>query len=116
MTIPITERRKNARLTCFSEIISEALDSQVAKPRLRNISTGGAFIESAITLPTATTIPLKIKLKSQEIEVQGEVCHQQAGVGMGVKFHSISEAQKQIIENYIWENSVALLQQLGDEE
>lgn len=115
MTNQIIERRKYARLTCFSEIICESLNSPFATPRLRNISADGAFIESAVTLPVETSIQIRIKLKSQEIQVQCEVCHQQEGIGMGVKFCGISAEQKQIIENYIWEHSVALLQSLGDE-
>lgn len=96
---PDYERRVGARIPGHEATV-ELLDF---RPRLRDISHTGAFIEDPRPLPRGHTIRLLIRLgpDSQAITVWGMIRRVEEGKGMGVEFVQVSPDDRAALESFL---------------
>jgi CheY-like chemotaxis protein len=67
-----------------------------------NISMGGLFLDTFSNIPVGTLLHLRLKLHPGcEIETIGEVCYNNKGVGVGVKFLAIDNETAQMLQDTV---------------
>jgi len=59
--------------------------------RVRDLSTGGLFVETAEVLAMGTAIRLDFLVQEGQIRAEAAVRHVKAGSGMGLKFTALAE-------------------------
>ena len=98
----VPERRRYPRIplcvtaSCF-------LSSGTLTLHTKNISTGGMLLEPCEQLARCQQIELEFSLPghSTPIRICATVQHQMLGLGVGVKFQSLSEANRRAILSYL---------------
>ncbi len=98
---PDHERRCGPRVPAH-EVAVELLDF---RPRLRDISQTGAFIEDPRPLPRGRTLRLLIRLgpDSRAITVWGMIRRVEEGKGMGLEFVQISPDDRAALRTFLQE-------------
>ncbi|MCI0404390.1 MAG: PilZ domain-containing protein [Acidobacteria bacterium] len=73
------------------------------RPRIRDISQGGLFIEDLRPLPAGRMLRLLLRLNpdSRAITVWGMVRRVEEGKGMGVEFVQISPADRALVRDFL---------------
>ena len=96
---PEYERRVGSRIPAH-EVAVELVDF---RPRLRDISQTGAFIEDPRTLPCGRTLRLLIRLgaDSRAITVWAMIRRVEEGKGMGVEFVQISPNDRAALQAFL---------------
>ncbi len=97
------DRRSGPRVAAHEAVV-ELLDF---RPRLRNLSQGGVFIEDPRPLPAGRMLRLLIRLnpQSRAIAVWGMVRRVEEGKGMGIEFLEISAADRATLRSFLREQS-----------
>lgn len=93
------DRRSGPRVAAHEAVV-ELLDF---RPRLRNLSQGGVFIEDPRPLPAGRMLRLLIRLTPQTraISVWGMVRRVEEGKGMGIEFVQISPADRALLRDFL---------------
>lgn len=93
------ERRCGRRVAAHEAAV-ELLDF---RPRLRDISQTGAFIEDPRPLPVGRILRLLIRLEpdSRAITVWGMIRRVEVGKGMGVEFVQIGAADRATLRGFL---------------
>jgi len=75
------------------------------RPRVRDLSQGGAFIEDPRPLPAGRMLRLLLRLdpEARAITVWGMVRRVEEGKGMGVEFVQISPDDRATLRNFLHE-------------
>jgi PilZ domain len=98
---PIKTGRKQERTVVSLEVVFEG-SSGKRQARISDLSLGGCFVDSIVTIRAGEMISLKIKdLEDVWYELRGEVVYIFEGCGFGVRFLSLTENDKIIIEHII---------------
>jgi len=97
------DRRCGPRLPAHEAAV-ELLDF---RPRLRDISQTGAFIEDPRPLPAGRILRLLIRLSpdSRAITVWGMIRRVEEGKGMGVEFVQISPGDRAFLRDSLWKQA-----------
>jgi len=70
--------------------------------RISDLSLGGCFVDSIVNIGTKEKIVLKIKdLDGVWFELTGEIVYVYKGCGFGVKFLSLTEKTRILLEHLI---------------
>jgi hypothetical protein len=97
--------RKQERTTVSVNIILE-WSSGKREARISDISLSGCFIECMTPINKGEVVSFKIKISEKEwIDLSGEIVTVFAGLGFGVRFISLSENDKSVIEHLILMNN-----------
>jgi hypothetical protein len=73
-------------------------------PRISDLSTTGAFIDSITNLPVGSRIKLTFPLAGHQVSAVAEVAHAMPQFGMGVRFVELSEEDRLAIGAFVREN------------
>jgi len=93
--------RKQERTHVSLEISLEGASGK-RQARVSDLSLGGCFIDSIFNMPSGEKLLLRIKISDGEwLEIFGEVVYVFHGTGFGVRFTSISEKDKIVLEHLI---------------
>ena len=97
------DKRASKRVSypCEVECSGVGMGMSPLNPRISDLSVTGAFVDSVVTLPTATRIRLKFSLPSLVVNCVGEVVHEMPQFGMGVRFLELTPEQKIAIEEIV---------------
>jgi hypothetical protein len=95
------EKRSAPRVSYPCEVDCLGPGETALHLRIADVSQTGAFVDALTTLPTGTPLRLRFRLGSQVVTLDGVVCHEMRGVGMGVRFQNLSEAQVQDLERFV---------------
>jgi hypothetical protein len=96
------ERRLATRYTCAAQVeITTADSANVVNGRLREMSLVGCFIHTAAEFPHRAAINLSFRPFGMQITCGAQVRHIEQGVGFGVKFTSLTEAERAKLETAI---------------
>ena len=88
------EKRKHGRASLVMEASWEGSGTRSAA-RTVDISVTGCFIDTPALVAVGDTLNLKLKPHDGEfISVQGMVMYQQPGLGFGLRFTKISDADR----------------------
>ena len=64
----------------------------------KDISLGGLYMNTRTEIPVGETLTLRIPLGGQHVVIKADVIYSNAGHGVGVKFHELPEAVREIME------------------
>ena len=97
--------RKQERTPVSLKIILE-WSAGKREARISDLSMGGCFIDCLTPISAGETVSFKIKIDEGEfLELYGEIAYVFRGVGFGVRFLSLSENDRSIIEYLILMNN-----------
>lgn len=95
------ERRRNQRQKVLLEATWETLSTR-HEARIDDVSLSGCFVNTYWPVTVGEHIELKILRRSGEwLSVNGYVATYQHGVGFGLAFTELSEANKRALEDMI---------------
>jgi hypothetical protein len=70
-------------------------------PRISDLSTTGAFIDSMTHIPVGSKVKLTFNVGGREIKAIAEVAHAMPQFGMGVRFVELSEEDRLAIGAFV---------------
>jgi hypothetical protein len=70
-------------------------------PKISDLSTTGAFIDSMTHLPVGTRLKLSFRLTGHQVNAVAEVAHAMPQFGMGVRFVELSEEDRMAIAAFV---------------
>ena len=93
------EKRGAKRISYRSEVVCSTTSNTPLDPRISDLSTTGAFIDSMGGIPAGSRMFLRFPLPSGDVvSVEAEVVHSMAHFGMGVRFLDLDDAARRAIE------------------
>jgi c-di-GMP-binding flagellar brake protein YcgR len=96
------EKRGAKRISYRSEVVCSTTGNSPLDPRISDLSSTGAFIDSMNGLPAGSRLYLKFPLPSGDVvSVEAEVVHSMEHFGMGVRFLDLDEATRRAIEAFV---------------
>ena len=97
------EHRRSPRIAhaCDVECTGVGMGVSPLNPRISDISTTGAFIDSMTVIPVGTQVKLTFQLAGREIRAVAEVAHAMPQFGMGVRFVELSEEDRLAIAAFV---------------
>lgn len=76
-------------------------DGAVYYQRATNLSLGGLFLDRTLPHPAGTRMTLCMKLAGDDMRFEAEVVDAPRELGMGVRFLSITDAQRASLARYL---------------
>ena len=112
--MPSIDRRSDERVDYLCEVKIEGADDRPFTTRMNDISVGGAFINSIISLRVGAMLKLSFRVRSAEITAMAEVRYSMPRVGMGIRFVDLSSEHVAAIAGVVGEIShTALCQEVA---
>jgi hypothetical protein len=96
-----SERRQSKRATFYTEACLEDLAAGRGDVRLADLSVEGAFVDTREVLTAGATALLRFTLCGREVSVVAEVCYSIHGIGMGVVFLDLSDADRVLVDQFV---------------
>jgi hypothetical protein len=90
--------RKHERSTFLTEILLESASGR-REARISDVSEGGCFVDTIMTVRTGEEV--SIISKSGSFTVKGKVAYVMDGFGFGVEFIDLSEESQQAINKIL---------------
>lgn len=99
----MNELRRAQRVPYPSEVecTGVGIGTSPLNPRISDLSTTGAFIDSMTHLPVGSKVKLTFQVAGREINAVAEVAHAMPQFGMGVKFVDLSDEDRLAIAAYV---------------
>jgi len=88
----LVERRSHPRFRCQNKVELHMEGGAAYWGTAADLSLGGCYIEMPIPLNAGTKLQMGIWIDQAKVMVEGEVAHRTAGLGIGVHFKTISDA------------------------
>jgi PilZ domain len=99
------EKRGARRIPYRTEVDVSTTGNSPLDPRISDLSTSGAFIDSMNGLPAGSRLYLRFPLPSGEVvSVEAEVVHSMPHFGMGVRFLDLADGSLRAIEALVAAN------------
>jgi len=97
------DRRETPRVPFICEVECAEVRSgtRMSNPRLSDISTTGAFVESMATFDLGMNVNLKFTVPSLQVSVVAEVVNVIPNMGMGLQFRDLTPAQEVAIQEVV---------------
>jgi uncharacterized protein (TIGR02266 family) len=101
----MNDRRKHSRLSISVEI-DFGSENNFYSAQTRDISVGGLFIETDVTLAIGTRLRVDLKFLQKQLQAEGEVTWVLVGdgnqtTGVGVRFIDLPDSAKKNIEAFM---------------
>jgi Tfp pilus assembly protein PilZ len=89
--------RKHERSTFLTEILLESSSGR-REARISDVSEGGCFVDTIVTVRAGEEVSLSGTLNSgEQLKVKGKVAYVLDGFGFGIEFTDITEESQQAI-------------------
>lgn len=95
-----SERRSARRVAFGCEVECEGPQPDPVRPQIRDLSSTGAFIESATPVTEGTRLVLRFQLPGGEVMLAAEVARR-APNGVGVRFVDVSEQDQRLVDDAV---------------
>ena len=96
--------RNQARTPVSLNIILEGASGK-RQARISDISLGGCFIDCVTPINQGETVSFQVKIADDQwLALTGEVVYLFSGVGIGVRFDSLTEDARSLLEHLILMN------------
>jgi hypothetical protein len=93
--------RKHERVTLSLEAISES-SSGKREARVSDLSMGGCYVDSIVTVPVGETVIVSIRMPTGEwMRLSGDVTYCFPGIGFGLRFHELMDHDRSLLERVI---------------
>ncbi len=100
--VPVPERRKHPRYMCALPVeIRQPGVSFPSQGQTTDISVGGCYISSRFNMAVGTTVDLKVWVGDVGIKTQAVVRTFDPGVGNGMAFVGMTEADQKLLGDYL---------------
>jgi len=90
-------KRKHKRVRYHANVI---LNNSITAKGI-DISEGGVYVYTGRSFPIGSIVNIILPLDSNKISARAKVMHDQAGIGMGLKFIDLTDSQKVILKKFI---------------
>jgi hypothetical protein len=107
------DRRSDERVDYLCEVQCKGADDKPFTTRMNDISVGGAFIDSMISLRVGSMLKLIFRVRAAEITAMAEVRYSMPRIGMGIRFVDLSPEHGAAIASVVGEISHTALSQTG---
>jgi hypothetical protein len=87
-----SERRKHSRFRCQNPIEIHVHNGASFWGTVADLSLDGCYVEMPLPLEPGTKLKVGIWIEQAKACAEGEVAHRTPGMGIGIKFNQISEA------------------------
>lgn len=87
----LVERRAHPRFRCQNKVELHIEGGPSYWGTVADLSLGGCYIEMPIPLNAGTKLKMGIWIEQSKVLMDGEVAHRTPGLGIGVRFKSISD-------------------------
>jgi len=95
------ENREAERKPFLAEVILEFASGK-RQVRVSDISAGGCYIESIISVQVGDQLQFElVRPGGEHLPFTGEIAYHFEGMGFGVKFTNLTDEQKKFLENII---------------
>ncbi|MBI3811238.1 MAG: PilZ domain-containing protein [Nitrospirae bacterium] len=95
-----SERRTQKRVPFIKEV--DVAD--VGMRRCLDLSIGGMYLETVVSLPAGSSVHLRFKLEDTDehpMEVEARVLYSQESIGVGLSFINLSKENQEKIRKFI---------------
>jgi hypothetical protein len=97
----LVERRAHPRFRCQNKIEIHIVGGASYWGTVSDLCLGGCYIEMPIPLQPGTKLKLALWIDQSKIAVDGEVAHRTPGLGIGIRFRSVSDQDLDSIRRYL---------------
>ena len=91
------ERRHDERFPFIADVV---LDGS-RRCAISDISEGGIYISAIQAFEEGAIMDVTIPFRGEEVKVKGQVRHSQQGIGVGIMFVDLDDAQKKKISEMV---------------
>ena len=99
-TLP-EERRQSDRSRLIVDVFFDGKDA-TGVASTQDIGVGGLYMNTQIDLPEGALLLMRIPLgEDSQVVVNGEVVYRNPGRGVGVRFHGLSAADRDLLESEV---------------
>lgn len=91
------ERRHFDRSRLIVDVHFDGADS-TGVAGTKDISLGGLYMNTKAEIPVGATLALRLPMGSEHVVVKAEVVYRNPGHGVGVRFHSLSDHARALME------------------
>ena len=95
------ERRKHPRFRCQNSVEIHVEGGPSYWGNVADLSVGGCYIETPIPLDPGTKLSVAIWIEQSKVIAQGTVVHRTPGLGIGVRFQQLSNADQGVIGMFL---------------
>jgi len=95
------ERRQNRRFEALLPVELRCEQAVPVRAETSDVSLSGCHVNTLFPAPIDTVMTLVIWLRDQKLTVQGKVCTSVMGVGCGIEFVDLSEADSKQLAEYL---------------
>jgi hypothetical protein len=97
----LVERRKHPRFRCQNSVEIHVEGGPSYWGNVADLSLGGCYVETPIPLNPGTKLSVAIWIEQSKVIVQGTVVHRTPGLGIGILFHQLSDADQGIVGSFL---------------
>ena len=91
------ERRQHDRARLIVDVHFEGGDA-TGVASTQDISVGGLYMSTQSAIPVGSTLTLRIPVGGGHVVVKGDVVYTNPNRGVGVRFHRLGDAARQLLE------------------
>jgi hypothetical protein len=96
-SLPRDERRVHDRSRLIVDLFFNGADA-TGVASTQDIGLGGLYMNTQVALPEGSLLTLRIPVGEEQIVVNAEVVYVNPGRGVGVRFHGLSEKDRDLME------------------
>src|SRR5262249_39643449 len=101
-SVSVRERRQNPRKPFTAGAIAvEPISEDDIQLHTSEITQGGCYLDALNSFPTGTEVQLRLTKNDLSFQTRARVIHCQNGVGMGLLFTQIPQAQRPVLEKWL---------------
>jgi PilZ domain len=97
----LVEKRVHPRFRCQNKVEIHIEASASYWGTLADLSLGGCYVEMPIPLSPGTKLKMGLWIDQSKLMVQGTVAHRTPGLGIGIRFTSISVSDLDLIRIFL---------------
>lgn len=97
----LDQRRKHSRVKCRNSVELHTPDGISVWATTADLSLGGCYVEMAIPVQKGSRLTVRIWIGEAKVSADCEVVYSTPGLGVGVKFTRISEADLDRIRQFL---------------
>jgi hypothetical protein len=100
--LPADERRVFDRSRLIVDVFFDGVDG-TAVASTKDISPGGLYMNTQTELPEGSLLTMRLPFAEGDVIVNAEVVYSNPGLGVGVRFHGLSEKDRSIMQRALGE-------------
>jgi hypothetical protein len=97
----LIEKRTHARFRCQNKVEIHVENGPSFWGTVSDLSLGGCYVEMPIPLDKGTKLKLGIWIEQSKVAAEGQVAHRTPGLGIGIRFNSISDQDRDHIRLFL---------------